>query len=199
MEPVFNVDSESKIYSRLAKLRASNPERVCDAWLEDKRVFLQDMRDGYFEGACLLRYNPLDVYSKENCFWGTKAESYRNLKTKTLYHFDGQTFCSKQAIADHLGVQLPTVDVRVKQGVVEKSKPFANKDSGMTPSKLPKNKQIKSLQARSSLLAKSVSSKRPEVSDIPALIESAFSLLRKQNVSEAVSIQLIDLLLNGDK
>jgi hypothetical protein len=124
----IGADVIESLYWRWTNMRRK-PHLVCKEWLEDKHAFYRDMAPSYSkENDTLVRKDPDLEYSKKNCFWGTRKDVYAKFSRKVLYEYEG--FCyEKQELAAKLGIAVPTLESRVKEGMVKKVRPYKDAES----------------------------------------------------------------------
>lgn len=72
-------------------------------WQENFNNFLEDMGERP-EGLTLERRNNEMGYSKENCYWASRAEQNRNSRFSKRWYIEGITFNSATLAAEYFGV-----------------------------------------------------------------------------------------------
>jgi len=63
---------------------------VCDEWINSFETFYRDMGERPSKSHSIDRKEGDKDYSKNNCFWATKKEQSRNIKSNRWYEYNGR-------------------------------------------------------------------------------------------------------------
>lgn len=85
--------------------------KVCDRWLSLPN-FIEDMSEGYFEGAEIDREDNDGNYEPGNVRWATRSENNDNRRSGRKLTFNGKTQ-SQRAWAKELGLKDQLIDDRI--------------------------------------------------------------------------------------
>lgn len=86
---------------------------ICDKWRNSFETFYKDMGPRPTPHHTVERRENDKGYSKENCYWATKAEQANNRRSNILYEYCGEVKTLKQW-CDILGLQYSGVYHRIK-------------------------------------------------------------------------------------
>ena len=86
--------------------------KVCDAWLNDFKKFVEDMGEKP-NGYSIDRINNNGDYTPGNCKWSTKKEQQRNRRVTKSIIIEGKTYLVC-AIAEKYGFKFDTILHRAK-------------------------------------------------------------------------------------
>lgn len=88
---------------------------ICDRWLSDFWLFVEDMGEPPFAGATIERTDNSKGYVKSNCVWATRAEQSRNTRANVILTCFGESMCQKDW-ALKTGIHETTIAYRLKNG-----------------------------------------------------------------------------------
>lgn len=85
---------------------------VCERWSDSFEAFYADMGDRP-ENTSLERRDNEKGYSPENCYWATRTEQSRNMRSNVNITFNGVTKCVAEW-AKTVGLKASTIEARIR-------------------------------------------------------------------------------------